>query len=52
MDSLRSTLRINILIPEYPGYGTYTKHLKPTSRRFSSILSEDTTLRKVYPSAE
>jgi len=28
-DRIRSTLQINILIPEYPGYGIYTKHMKP-----------------------
>lgn len=36
LDRIRSTIRINVLAPEYPGYGIYTKSMKVAAAAMGS----------------
>ena len=54
LDHIRSTLRINVIAPEYPGYGIYTKVKKGVHEhpRASPKLIDDEDADPIIPSAE
>ena len=54
LDHIRSTIRINILAPEYPGYGIYNKIKKKPEHGDvnEKILEDDLSAQNLLPSAE
>lgn len=52
LDHIRQTMRINLLIPEYPGYGIYTKVRKAKNKRRSYELVDGEGEQPLTPSSE
>ena len=51
LDKLRSNLRINVLAPEYPGYGIYTE-TKPFDRKSTSTQSISCSAEQIKEDAD
>lgn len=53
LDHIRSTVRINIIAPEYPGYGVYNKVKKRTQVRIDQYeLRDNAEHDEIITSAE
>ena len=53
LDHIRSTVRINIIAPEYPGYGVYNKIKKRTQVRIDQYeLRDNAEHDEIITSAE